>query len=173
MTREIGGSGLGLSICKNIIELLGGEITVKSKLGVGFDVLVHASRRCAKTWCAPRRSRAPMRSTGTVLVVDRDPYVADLIETYLVKRGYTVVKAHGADEAMAMAVGVRPGAITLDVILEGTDGFDLLHRLKEAARHQRHPRGRAVHRVRRGSQLPPRGGQLSREAYRPLRGCST
>jgi CheY-like chemotaxis protein len=68
---------------------------------------------------------------GTVLVIDRDPYIADLIETYLVKRGYNVMKAHGADEAFAMAVQERPSAITLDVILEGTDGFDLLHRLKE------------------------------------------
>ena len=68
-----------------------------------------------------------MSTEVAVLVIDHDPYVADLIETYLVKRGYSVVKAHNADEAMATAIRVKPGAITLDVILEGTDGFDLLH----------------------------------------------
>jgi CheY-like chemotaxis protein len=41
------------------------------------------------------------------------------------------MKAYTADEAFAIAVREKPSAITLDVILEGTDGFDLLHRLKE------------------------------------------
>ena len=130
MTREIGGTGLGLSICKNIIELLGGEITVKSKLGSGSTfsfTLPVATDDMVRT---PSLA-GPSEVSGTVLVIDHDPYVADLIETYLVKRGYSVVKAHTADEAMATAIRVKPGAITLDVILEGTDGFDLLHRLKE------------------------------------------
>jgi len=43
-----------------------------------------------------------------------------------------VVKAHTADEALAVALKVRPRAITLDVILDEGDGFDLLHRLKES-----------------------------------------
>ena len=130
MTREIGGTGLGLSICKNIIELLGGEVTVKSKLGAGSTfsfTLPVASEDLVRM---PELA-GPDQVEGTVLVIDRDPYVADLIETYLVKRGYSVVKAHTADEAFDIAKRTHPGAITLDVILEGTDGFDLLHRLKE------------------------------------------
>jgi len=66
-----------------------------------------------------------------VLVIDRDHDVADLIEGYLVKRGYDVAQAHNAEEALAMALRLRPRAITLDVILDYGDGFDLLHRLKE------------------------------------------
>jgi signal transduction histidine kinase/DNA-binding response OmpR family regulator len=130
MTREIGGTGLGLSICKNIIELLGGEITVKSKLGSGSTFAFTLPVAAVDIVRTPSLE-GPDAVDGTVLVVDRDPYVADLIETYLVKRGYSVVKAHTADEAMAIAIRIKPGAITLDVILEGTDGFDLLHRLKE------------------------------------------
>jgi DNA-binding response OmpR family regulator len=130
MTREIGGTGLGLSICKNIIELLGGEITVKSKLGSGSTFAFTLPVAAVDIVRTPSLE-GPDAVDGTVLVVDRDPYVADLIETYLVKRGYSVVKAQTADEAMAIAIRIKPGAITLDVILEGTDGFDLLHRLKE------------------------------------------
>ena len=130
MTREIGGTGLGLSICKNIIELLGGEITVKSKLGSGSTFSFTLPVAAVDIVRTPSLE-GPDVVDGTVLVVDRDPYVADLIETYLVKRGYSVVKAHTADEALATAIRIKPGAITLDVILEGTDGFDLLHRLKE------------------------------------------
>ena len=130
MTREIGGTGLGLSICKTIIELLGGEIGCKSKPGQGstfwFSLPV-ASSELVRT----PSLEGPDEVGGTVLVIDRDPEVADLIETYLRRRGYEVVKAHNADEALAVALKVRPRAITLDVILDEGDGFDLLHRLKE------------------------------------------
>jgi len=130
MTREIGGTGLGLSICKTILELLGGSIGVKSTAGKGSTFwfkLPVAPDELVRT----PSLEGPDSVGGTVLVIDRDPEVADLIEAYLVKRGYDVVKAHTADEALAVALKIRPRAITLDVILDEGDGFDLLHRLKE------------------------------------------
>ena len=130
MTREIGGTGLGLSICKNIIELLGGEVDVKSKLGSGSTFSFTLPVAPGEMVRMPSLA-GPDAVGGTVLVIDRDPYIADLIETYLVKRGYSVVKASNAEEAFNVAVREKPSVITLDVILEGTDGFDLLHRLKE------------------------------------------
>ena len=130
MTREIGGTGLGLSICKTIIQLLGGSIGVKSKSGHGSTFWFSLPLALDELVRTPSLM-GPDAVGGTVLVVDRDRDVADLIETYLVKRGYDVVKAHNADEALSSALRVRPRAITLDVILDSGDGFDLLHRLKE------------------------------------------
>jgi len=130
MTREIGGTGLGLSICKTIIELLGGSIGVKSKSGRGSTFWFSLPLALDELVRTPSLE-GPDSVGGTVLVIDRDRDVADLIETYLVKRGYDVVKAHTADEALAVAFRVRPVAITLDVILDYGDGFELLHRLKE------------------------------------------
>ncbi len=130
MTREIGGTGLGLSIAKSIIELLGGSMSIRSKLGEGstfsFSVPVAGSDLVRTP-----SLEAPDHVGGTVLVVDRDPDVADLIATYLVKRGYDVFKAYTAEEALALALRVRPRVITLDVILEGADGFELLQCLKD------------------------------------------
>ena len=130
MTREIGGTGLGLSIAKSIIELLGGKVSVRSKIGEGstfsFTVPV-AGLDLVRT----PSLEAPEQVGGTVLVVDHDPDVADLIATYLTKRGYDVVKAHTAEEALALAIRVRPRVITLDVIMEGADGFELLQCLKD------------------------------------------
>jgi signal transduction histidine kinase/DNA-binding response OmpR family regulator len=130
MTREIGGTGLGLSICKTIIELLGGEIGCKSKPGQGSTFWFSLPVASDEMVRMPSLE-GPDEVGGTVLVIDRDPEVADLIETYLQRRGYDVVKAHTADEALAVALKVQPRAITLDVILHEGDGFDLLHRLKE------------------------------------------
>jgi DNA-binding response OmpR family regulator len=64
-------------------------------------------------------------------VVDRNREIANLIEIYLRKEGYDVIKAHSPDEAMRLAVDRKPSVITLDVMLEGVDGFDFLQQLKE------------------------------------------
>lgn len=130
MTREIGGTGLGLSICKTIIELLGGSIGVKSKAKAGSTFWFTLPLALDELVRMPSLE-GPDSKGGTVLVIDRDHDVADLIEAYLVKRGYDVVQAHTANEALTIALKVRPCAITLDVILDSGDGFDLLHRLKE------------------------------------------
>lgn len=129
LTREIGGTGLGLSICKSVIELLGGRVWVRSKLGegstFGFSLPV-ASHDLVRTPYV----QGPAAVGGKVLVVDRDPEIAALIETYLSKRGYNVIKAHSGAEALEVALRERPIVITLDVILDDTDGFELLQELK-------------------------------------------
>lgn len=130
LTREIGGTGLGLSICKSIIELLGGKVGVKSTPGKGstfwFSLPV-ASKDLVRT----PEVEGPGAGGGTVLVVDRDPEVANLVQTYLAKQGYDVVKAHTAKEALTKAIEVQPRVITLDVMLDDGDGFDLLQQLKD------------------------------------------
>jgi CheY-like chemotaxis protein len=130
LTREIGGTGLGLSICKSIIELLGGTVGVRSSAGTGstfFFTLPVAGPAVVRT---PGVEGAGT-SGGLILVVDRDPEAAALIETYLTKQGYSVAKAFNADEALKMALQLQPRAITLDVMLEDGEGFDLLQRLKD------------------------------------------
>ncbi len=133
LTREIGGTGLGLSICKSVIELLGGTIGVRSKIGEGstfYFTLPIAPSELVRT----PEIEGPAQAGGTVLVVDRDPEVAELIGTFLAKRGYEPVFASSAREAFAAAVEHKPRVITLDVILEDGDGFDLLTNLKEDQR---------------------------------------
>lgn len=132
LTREIGGTGLGLSICKSIIELLGGRVGVTSVAGAGstfFFTLPVARPDLVRT---PGVEGAGT-SGGLILVVDRDPEAAALIETYLTKQGYTVAKAFSADDALSLARQLQPRAITLDVMLEDGEGFDLLQRLKDTA----------------------------------------
>ncbi len=129
LTREIGGTGLGLSICKSVVELLGGEVGARSVEGEGstFWFTLPVAHDLVRTPAL----EGPAVAGGKVLVVDRDPEIADLIETFLVKRGYEVHKCHTASEAYERAVELEPSLITLDVMLDDMDGFDLLQWLKD------------------------------------------
>ena len=130
LTREIGGTGLGLSICKSIIELLGGEVGAESEQGVGstfWFTLPFASDKHVRT----PSLEGPLGSPGgRILVVDDGEDVANLIGTYLSRRGYEVIKAFNATEAWEFALEFEPRVITLDVMVDQGAGFGLLEKLK-------------------------------------------
>ena len=130
LTREIGGTGLGLSICKSIIELLGGEVGVQSESGSGstfWFTLPLASEKHVRT----PSLEGPLGSPGgRILVVDDNGDVANLIATYLSRRGYEVAKAFNATEAWELALELEPRVITLDVMVDQGAGFGLLEKLK-------------------------------------------
>ena len=75
---------------------------------------------------------APLRlqPADTVLVIDDDPVVQDLMARLLSKEGFRVVTASSGEEGLRLAETLRPGAITLDVMMPGMDGWAVLAALK-------------------------------------------
>ncbi len=123
-TRKYGGTGLGLAISKRFCQMMGGDITVESAYGQGAAFTVELPGLVD----AP--TAAPGPSERTVLVVDDDPVVRDLLQRMLAKEGYGVAMAVSGAEGLRQAEALHPIAIVLDIWLPTLDGWSVLHELK-------------------------------------------
>jgi two-component system response regulator ResD len=71
---------------------------------------------------------------GTVLVVDDEPTIAEVVARYLERAGYRTRVAADGLEAIAAAASQRPDLVVLDLMLPGVDGLEVMRRLREADR---------------------------------------
>jgi signal transduction histidine kinase/CheY-like chemotaxis protein len=126
--REFGGTGLGLALVKKFIELQGGSVAVDSAPGSGslFSFTLPVRSRAAVI------ARAPESQTNgaRVLVVEDDPNAYELIASALGSAGFLSIRARHGDEALRLARESQPVAVTLDLVLPGVDGWEVLKRLK-------------------------------------------
>jgi signal transduction histidine kinase/DNA-binding response OmpR family regulator len=136
-TKKYGGTGLGLAITRNFCQLLGGDVTVSSKLGEGSTFTIVLPDRPAAPAPAKAADAPPLSveadAAPTVLVVDDDPNARELLTANLKGAGYRLLQAGNGDEALNLARTMRPDAITLDVMMPKPDGWDVLSALKADA----------------------------------------
>ncbi|HEX3598352.1 MAG TPA: ATP-binding protein, partial [Polyangiaceae bacterium] len=129
-TKPVGvGTGLGLPICRNIVEGFGGTINVESRAGVGttvrIDLPVFAEEAAALTGEAPAvQSSFPPPDQGRILVVDDEPLVAGLLSRMLSSE-HEVAVATSAAEALSLLDENTFDAIVCDVMMPGMTGMDL------------------------------------------------
>ncbi|WP_437627660.1 ATP-binding protein [Sorangium sp. So ce1151] len=138
------GTGLGLATVYGIVSQSGGLIEVESEVGRGATFRVFLPRVEGRSEVAPARARpSPAGGDETVLVVEDDDAVRKLIVEVLERRGYGVVSAASAEEALAALALEGADAVDLlltDLVMPGMNGRELAERALAL-----HPRARVLY----------------------------
>jgi signal transduction histidine kinase/ActR/RegA family two-component response regulator len=140
IARKYGGTGLGLAITHRFVQLMKGQINVESEPGQGavFTVQLPVQGVIETSESAPSEGASDVSATlsetetnlDTILVIDDDPSVRDLMTRFLTKLNFHVVAAANGEEGFRLAKQIRPLLITLDVVMPECDGWAVLNRLK-------------------------------------------
>jgi two-component system, cell cycle sensor histidine kinase and response regulator CckA len=134
-TKEMGkGTGLGLSTVYGIVKQSGGYVMVQSEEGHGstFQIYLPRAENAAESHAAPA-PRAALGGTETVLLVEDEESVRQLVRETLASRGYKVVEAENGEAGLA-AASKYDGTIHLvitDVVMPGMGGRELVKHLAQ------------------------------------------
>jgi signal transduction histidine kinase/DNA-binding response OmpR family regulator len=127
------GTGLGLPLSRKLAQLLGGDVSVNSEVGVGsvFTVRIPIQFRGATEVSHEPDAKPELDATKLpVLVVEDNREALFIYEKYLKDSNFQVVPASSIRDARAAMRSMRPCAILLDVLLQGEHSWDFLQGLK-------------------------------------------
>jgi signal transduction histidine kinase/DNA-binding response OmpR family regulator len=134
-TRRYGGTGLGLVISRGLSQLMGGDMVLERSephVGSTFTMRLPVGITAGTPVTSQDHPITMLDSAthNTVLVVDDDASVRDLLIRQITKEGFAAVGTGHGEEVLELARKLHPKAITLDVMMPGMDGWSVLSALK-------------------------------------------
>jgi signal transduction histidine kinase/ActR/RegA family two-component response regulator len=132
-TRRFAGAGLGLSIARKLVELMGGQIDVRSTVGKGstFWFTIRAPTVEGPTPEEPRSTPAPLRVQARVLLVEDDRTSRYVIEKMLTEHGCSVECVTNGREAVAAWTTREYDIVLMDCQMPVMDGYEATMRIRE------------------------------------------
>jgi PAS domain S-box-containing protein len=147
-TRAYGGTGLGLFLCKQLVEQMGGDISIDSQLGIGsifrFNVLatrVSGGSECNATPDATQTSEElkAQFAGARVLLAEDDPDNREIIKESLESVNLLVIIAVDGTEAVSAASQAQFDLILMDLKMPNMDGIEATYAIREIKQHQNTP----------------------------------
>ncbi|QGY44095.1 response regulator [Maribellus comscasis] len=157
ISRRYEGTGLGLAIAKKIMLILGGNISVTSKLGYGSEFTLslpmkketedenvsHTKEIIQKEDGDKSFSKTGRETTATenieILMVEDNPDTVIQMKNILGKKGYSVVVAENGLEALKKIEDLHPRGIILDLMMPEMDGFEFLEKIRNSEKTKEIP----------------------------------
>ncbi|MBF0380876.1 MAG: response regulator, partial [Magnetococcales bacterium] len=138
-SHNLMGSGLGLSICKKLVTMMGGEIWVKSSLNSGTEFCIHLELQLSEQnkdslVATPANQQQLMtqqiRKSTSLLLVEDNPVNQTLITELLQLHGYKITTADNGFMALELLKNSEFDAILMDIRMPGIDGFETTRRIR-------------------------------------------
>ncbi|MDM8540302.1 ATP-binding protein [Desulfococcaceae bacterium HSG9] len=136
-TQAYGGTGLGLAITKNLVNIMGGSISIESELNQGTKFIIRLSDVPFGTDSYPQTKRAVINVTNirfekaAVLVVDDRSLNRQLIKAVLESKQLKVYEAENGKKGVACARRYRPDVILMDIKMPIMDGYEALLEIRK------------------------------------------
>jgi signal transduction histidine kinase/ActR/RegA family two-component response regulator len=140
IARKYGGTGLGLAITHRFVQLMKGRVEVESQPGEGSSFTVYLPAQVTADAVGPilaDGNNSPAHGIAeiktdrdTILVIDDDAAVRELMSRFLMKLGFNVLTVANGEDGVRLAKQVHPVLITLDVVMPDCDGWSILSKLK-------------------------------------------
>ncbi len=137
--RAMAGMGLGLIICRGLVEAHGGRIRAESGgtgQGARFTFtlpVAEDARQSEPSALAQSPGTPPASETARILVVDDDPQTLRYVRHTLTEAGYAVAVTGDHEHLSRTVRAERPHLVLLDLVLHGADGIELLRSVPELA----------------------------------------
>lgn len=123
LQNQFKGTGLGLPLCRQLTQLLGGSVAVTSVLEVGSTFTVTLP-------CVYGEIAITEQTSGKILIIDDEEISRYVLQGLLGSRGYTLIEAINGSEGVFKAILEQPQVIFLDLQMPDLSGFEVLEQLK-------------------------------------------